>query len=165
MTGKENQVEQNKAEIVKTPIDGEGWNEVTISVSANNKINMGNYESADRTVFISKKIRMDAAISMQNEHTLIEQEIRRLNSVAETENARIIALFCHECDPKMHADKIGIFTKVHKTFLKKAKIAFGLEVIEEVATLPAKGEKGITYIVKETGEMKRWTGTTFEAAT
>ena len=160
MTGKESQVE--KTEVTKAPIDGEGYNEVTISVSANNKVNMGNYESADRTVFISKKIRMDAAISMRDEHTLIEQEIRRMNSLAEAENARIITLFCHECDPKAHGDKISIFSKVHKTFLKKAKIAFGLEVIEEVVALPAKGELGVTYLIKETGELKRWNGKAFE---
>ncbi len=161
MTGKENQVE--KAEVTKAPIDGEGYNEVTISVFANTKVQPVSYESAERSVYISKKIRMDAAISMRDEHTLIEQEIRRLNSMAETETARIIALFLNELDANLHREKVGIFSKVHKTFLKKAKIAFGLEVIEEVVALPAKGELGVTYLIKETGELKRWNGNAFES--
>lgn len=162
MTGKENQVE--KTEVVKAPIDGEGWNEVTISVFANTKVQPVSYESAERSVYISKKIRMDAAISMRDEHTLIEQEIRRLNNMAETETARIIALFLNELDANLHREKVGIFSKVHKTFLKKTKIAFGLEVIEEVVALPAKGELGVTYLIKETGELKRWNGKAFEGA-
>lgn len=138
-------------------IDKEGWNEITVSVSANNKVNMGNYESADRTVFLTKKLRMAADIGMEQEMDLLTNETRRLQALAEAENARIVALFCAEAGAKTHEDKIKVFTGVHKAFIIKAKLAFGLKVTETLNPL-AKGIKGVEYVDKETGEVFVWDG-------
>lgn len=138
-------------------IDKEGWNEITVSVSANNKVNMGNYESADRTVFLTKKLRMAADIGMEQEMDLLTNETRRLQALAEAENARIVALFCAEAGAKTHEDKIKVFTGVHKAFIIKAKLAFGLKVVETLNPL-AKGIKGVEYVDKETGEVFVWDG-------
>lgn len=139
------------------PIDKAGWNEVTVSVSANNKVNMGNYESADRTVFLTKKLRMAADIGMEQEMDLLTNETRRLQALAEAENARVVALFCTEAGAQAHTDKIKIFTGVHKAFILKAKLAFGLKVTEPL-NRAAKGVKGVEYVDKETGEVLLWNG-------
>lgn len=149
-------------------MDDTGFNELTISVSANNKVNLGNYESADRTVFLTKKLRMAADATMQEEHAIFENETRRLQSLADCELARITAMFCNELDPQVHREKISIFTKVHKAFSIKARLAFGIEVKEIVETrdnLPAKGAKGVVYIVKGTGEELGWNGKAYVPAT
>ena len=147
-------------------LDDTGFNELTISVSANNKVNLGNYESADRTVFLTKKLRLAADATMQEEHAIFENETRRLQAVADCELARITAVFCNELDAQTHRDKVGIFTKVHKAFSIKARLAFGIEVKEIVETrdnLPAKGAKGVVYIVKGAGEELEWNGKAYAA--
>jgi Holliday junction resolvase RusA-like endonuclease len=85
-------------------LDDTGFNELTISVSANNKVNLGNYESADRTVFLEKKLRLAADATMQEEHAIFENETRRLQSLADCELARITAVFCNEVDAQLHRD-------------------------------------------------------------
>ena len=148
-------------------LDDTGFNELTISVSANNKVNLGAYESADRSVFLTKKLRLVADATMQEEHAIFENETRRLQSLADCELARITAVFCNELDAQTHRDKVGIFTKVHKAFSIKARLAFGIEVketFENRASLPAKGIKGVTYILKDTGEMLGWVGNTYASA-
>ena len=141
-------------------IDETGWNEVTISVSANNKINIGNYESADRSVFLTKKMRLAADISLADEHAIFEQETRRLQALCETENARIVAMFCNDLDQKAHSDKVGIFSKVHRMFLLRTKVAFGIEVIEQVANaeaLPkAGGIPGVIYHIVDINKQLKW---------
>lgn len=144
-------------------IDKTGWNEITVSVSANNKVNMGNYESADRTVFLTKKMRMAADIPMEQEMDLLTNETRRLQALAEAENARIVALFCAESGAQVHADKVKIFTGVHKAFITKAKLAFGLKVTEKL-NRAAKGVKGVEYIDEETGEVFSWNGKEYAAS-
>ena len=142
-------------------LDNTGFNELTISVSTNNKVNLGPYESADRSVFLTKKLRLAADATMQEEHAIYENETRRLQAIADCELARITAVFCNELDPQAHRDKVGIFTKVHKAFSVKARLAFGIEVkeiVETRANLPAKGVKGVTYIIKDTGEEVQFDG-------
>lgn len=142
-------------------LDDTGFNELTISVSANNKVNLGNYESADRTVFLTKKLRLTADATMQEEHAIFENETRRLQSLADCELARITAVFCNELDAQTHRDKVDIFARAHKAFAIKAKLAFGIEVKEVVETrtnLPAKGVKGVIYIIKDTGEEVQFDG-------
>ena len=149
-------------------LDNTGFNELTISVSANNKVNLGSYESADRSVFLTKKLRLAADATMQEEHAIFENETRRLQSLADCELARITAMFCNELDAQTHRDKVGIFTKVHKAFSIKARLAFGIEVkeiVETRANLPAKGVKGVVYVIKDTGEEVQFNGKAYAPAT
>lgn len=73
--------------IEKTPVPEI---EITISANAENTLNLGNYSSAKRGVFISKKIRIPADSTSEFEQKTIEEETKKLQAQAEMQLSWIV---------------------------------------------------------------------------
>lgn len=131
-----------------------GWNEITVSVACSNKVQPRQYEAAERNVYLTKKFRLAADATMEEEQRVLEQEIRRLNTMAEAESALIVAKFLR--DQQTEDAYIKIWQKYAINWLDNCKLAFGMRVEKRAASkdrLPAKATNGVHYIVEETGEV------------
>lgn len=121
-----------------------------ISVSANNKVNCGNYESADRSVFYTKDIAIEGEATEAEIAEIIQESTRGLQAMAEAENARIIALFLSENSANEGLKgAVGLFNKVFQKFSLMAQAAFGLAPEVACEALPVRGLAGVTYLVGE----------------
>lgn len=135
--------------------------EIKISVSANTKVNLGNYESADRSVFYTKTIEVTGNATDQEIAEETQRATRALQAMAEAENARIISLFANQSDASNAKGITATFGKIFQTFSMMAMAAFGLEPEVEVDTIPPRGLAGVIYTLKDTGDKfvfvaKKW---------
>ena len=150
--------QQTKIDAEKV-IDENGMNEYTINVMVSNTIQPRQYEAAKRDVFISKKLRIRASATMAEEHAAIENETRRMAAMAEAEAARIVAKFAE--DQNLPELVQSLWKRYTLNWIDQAKIMFGFSVTKQIPTreaLPAKGLHGAAYVLKDTGEILKWTG-------
>ena len=99
--------------------------EFTISVNAENTLNLGNYSSAKRGVFISKKIRLPADVTPEVEQRTLEDETKRLQAQSEMQLAWIVQTSMKEFG---NAEWGGLHAKI---YWKARSIAFKLFGIED----------------------------------
>ena len=150
MTGTNANIE---AKVERKLLD-DGWNEITVSVACSNKVQPRQYEAAERNVYLTKKFRLAADATMEEEQRVLEQEIRRLNTMAEAESALIVAKFLR--DQQTEEAYVKIWQKYAINWLDNCKLAFGMRVEKRVANkaaLPAKATAGVHYVVMDTGEI------------
>lgn len=98
---------------------------MTISANAANKLNLGDYSSAERGVFMSKEIQVDESLPAQEQIDFIRNETKKLQVLCEAQLAGIVsAFFSKECLNQPH------WTNVHNSTFTKAigmvKAAFGI---------------------------------------
>ena len=99
--------------------------EFTISANAANKLNLGNYSSADRGVFMSKKLLIPAHLSQEEKFNLIREETKKLQLLCEAQLAGIVAEYMGKegfDDSTWTALHKKIFTKA----IRAAKACFGI---------------------------------------
>lgn len=99
--------------------------EMTISANAANKLNLGNFSSADRGVFMSKKILIPGNLSEQEQFDLIRKETKKLQHLCEAQLAGIVAEYMSQ---EGYDD--STWTNLHKKIFTKAiraaKAVFGI---------------------------------------
>jgi hypothetical protein len=108
--------------VVMEPIELE---EITISGSAENTLNIGNYSSAKRGVFIGRKLKVPADMPSDKLYTVLREETRKLQMLAEAQLAGICA---EAMGPEGFNDNswFTVTKKVFLTSLAKAKTMFGV---------------------------------------
>lgn len=115
-------VEKHKEEVKPAPI----MTEYVISASANNTLNIAQYTSAKRDIFMSKKIFIDDSIGDAKVFEILRNETRKLQALVEAQLASIIA---QATAPE--ALNNAEWCKIHKTIFNKflgiTKKLYGIE--------------------------------------
>lgn len=116
------QPEEPKAQV----IDSIEEEEYTISGSAENTMNLGNYSSAKRGVFVGKKFKIAKNLSDAERFAKLREETKKVQMLAETQLSGI----CMEAmGPSGFDDAswLTISSRVFKNAMAKTKAVFGIK--------------------------------------
>lgn len=111
------------------------FEEVSITVNANNKLNIGDYSSAERGVFLGAKVKIPANLPPEERMNAILTETRKLQLMAETQLAAIAASTMAR-DGLNHAGWHRMFVQIFEVVRKRCLEAFGVKPAEEPQGTP-----------------------------
>jgi hypothetical protein len=98
---------------------------MTISANAANKLNLGDYSSAERGVFMSKEIQVDESLSAQEQIDFIRNETKKLQTICEAQLAGIVAAFFTK-EGLNQSHWVDVHNRMFTKALAMVKSAFGI---------------------------------------
>ena len=104
----------------------EEFEEYTISGSAENTLNIGNYSSAKRGVFVGKKLKLPANLDSQETFKILRDETKKLQMLAE---AQLSGICAEAMGPEGFNDNSwhNVATRMFVNAIGKAKLLFGFQ--------------------------------------
>ena len=104
----------------------EEFEEYTISGSAENTLNIGNYSSAKRGVFVGKKLKLPANLDSQETFKILREETKKLQMLAE---AQLSGICAEAMGPEGFNDNSwhNVATRMFINAIGKAKLLFGFQ--------------------------------------
>lgn len=104
----------------------EEFEEYTISGSAENTLNIGNYSSAKRGVFVGKKFKLPANLDSQETFKILREETKKLQMLAE---AQLSGICAEAMGPEGFNDNSwhNVANRMFVNAIGKAKLLFGLQ--------------------------------------
>lgn len=104
----------------------EEFEEYTISGSAENTLNIGNYSSAKRGVFVGKKFKLPANLDSQETFKILRDETKKLQMLAE---AQLSGICAEAMGPESFNDNswYNVASRMFINAIGKAKLLFGFQ--------------------------------------
>lgn len=128
-------IEQSSDKIGDSIKAGVKYTSYKISVNANEKLNMGDYTSAERGLFLSREVLIPEGVSEEEGFKILQDETRKLQFMAEAQLKAII--MHHMAAMKENSGYARTWFELAKAgwnnFANKARMLYGAPSLEEEA--------------------------------
>lgn len=126
---------QNENNQITAEEIGVKYSEFTISVTASNKLNLGDYSSAERDLSLSRKVLIPAGVAEPDAFIILQSETRKLQFMVEAQLAAIVVHTMAEIEKSSGGGYAATWKKLGSSawtgFANKARKLFGLPTMEE----------------------------------
>jgi hypothetical protein len=120
------EVDQTAVELQLKEIQAKRFAEMTISANAANKMNLGDYSSADRGIFMSKKIFVDMLLPADKRLEFIQNEARALQFICEAQLGGIMRQVMSQPGEFFNKAWAEVGLHMYSTFIKKVRDVMGI---------------------------------------
>ena len=120
------EIDANEVRLQLKEIQPWRFAEMTISANAANKMNLGNYSSADRGIFMSKKIFIDQMLTATEQLAFIQDETRALQFMCEAQLGADMSHLMSQPGDFFNKAWADVGRQMYSVFIKKVRDVMGI---------------------------------------